>query len=124
MARVFYVHWHAAELRERTAALEAAGHEVLGHAAAGQSPRLGDFQPEAVVLSLDRLPSHGLAVAEWWRESPRRRAVPLIFAGGKPDKVEAARLRFPDARFCPTDEVPGLLAASPAACPSPGSASG
>jgi len=31
MAKVFYLHWHEAELAERVAALIAGGHEVRGH---------------------------------------------------------------------------------------------
>ena len=40
----------------------------------------------------------------------KRRAIPLVFAGGKPDKVEAARAAFPDALHCAADEVPRVVA--------------
>lgn len=60
--------------------------------------------PDAVILSLDRLPSHTRAVAEWFQEAKKRR-VPMIFAGGQPDKVDTTRAKFPDAIYCATEDL-------------------
>jgi CheY-like chemotaxis protein len=55
--------------------------------------------PAAVVIDLDRLPSHGRAVAAALRKSPSTRRIPLVFAGGTAEKVAIARQELPDAVF-------------------------
>jgi hypothetical protein len=109
MAKVFYLHWNLDEAEARAAALKRAGHDVRLHWSTEEHVKLGDFTPEAAVISLDRLPSHGRAVAEWFWETKRRQSIPIVFAGGAPDKVEAARKRFPRAIFCASDEVSKVL---------------
>lgn len=110
MARVYLVHWHQEEAKARATELAAAGHEVRTHWSAEQFDKWGEYTPEAVVISLDRLPSHGRAVAEWVWEAKKRRRIPIVFAGGAPDKVAATRAQFPDAVYCATAEVLGTLA--------------
>ncbi len=109
MARLIFVHWHQEEAEARAAALSAAGHEVRVHWASGDRLPWSDPPPDAVVLSLERLPSHGRAVADWVWEAKKRQTIPLLFLGGAPEKVEAARRQFPGAHFCP--DLPALLAA-------------
>lgn len=110
MAKVFYVHWNEAELQERLAPLQKAGYEVASHWSTETHARFGETLPEAVVISLDRLPSHGRAIAEWFVEAKKRQHIPIIFAGGQPDKVKATKAKFPKAIFCATEEVAGRLA--------------
>jgi hypothetical protein len=105
MAKVFYLHWNEQEAKEQASTLQDAGHDVRFHWSTEEHIKLGDWEPEAVVISLDRLPSHGRQVAEWFWEAKKRRSVPVVFAGGKPDKVEAARDRFPKAIFCDAHDV-------------------
>jgi DNA-binding response OmpR family regulator len=109
MARVFYIHWNEAELRERIAPLEAAGHEVRGHWSQQDQADLKDNLPDAVVISLDRLPSHGRQIAQWLWEAKKRQHIPIIFAGGQADKVAAATKQFPNAHSCATDAVPEVI---------------
>lgn len=118
MSHLFYLHWNAEELAPRVHTLEAAGHAVVAHCTPGESPRLGDTLPDAVIISLDRLPSHGRHVAAWVWEAKKRQGIPILFVGGKPDKVAEARAQFPAAIFCADEEVPEKLAellATPAA---------
>jgi hypothetical protein len=110
MAKVFYLHWNREELEHRVRPLQAAGHQVASHWSTDDHIQLGDFAPEVVVISLDRLPSHGRQVAEWFWEAKKRRVIPILFAGGKADKVEATRTRFPDAVYCASEEVAQTLA--------------
>ena len=109
MARLFYLHWNRDEVEARVAALKKAGHDVRYHWSTEEHVKLGDFKPEAVVISLDRLPSHGRAVAEWFWEAKKRQSIPIVFAGGTPEKVEATRAKFPRAKYCSLDEVPHVL---------------
>jgi hypothetical protein len=109
MKRIFYVHWHEAELRERIQPLLAAGYEVLAHSDTGNTAKIAEPYPDAFVISLDRLPSHGRAIAEWVWEAKKRQHLPIIFAGGQPEKVAATKAKFPRARFCGNEEVLGVL---------------
>lgn len=121
MARIFYLHWNEQEARERAAPLAEAGHDVRLHWSTAETADLRDNLPDVAVISLDRLPSHGRAVAEWLWEAKKRRGIPILFVGGRPDKVAATREKFPDATFCETGqetaEVTRLLAANAAARP-------
>ena len=63
---------------------------------------IGQFRekPAAVFLiDLDRLPSHGREVAVALRASKTTRLIPIVFAGGVPEKVERIRKELPDAFF-------------------------
>ena len=109
MARIFYVHWNESEALERIAPMTEAGHDVCAHWSTDISPSLKGELPDAVVISLDRLPSHGRAVAEWFWEAKSRRQIPIVFEGGKPDKVAVARETFSEARVCETGRVADVL---------------
>lgn len=109
MAKVFYVHWNAAELQERLAPLQKAGYEMIAHWNSAEPAKFGEMLPDAVVISLERLPSHGRAIAEWFDEAKKRQHIPIIFAGGQPDKVQAMKAKFPKATFCATEATSTVL---------------
>jgi hypothetical protein len=109
MAKIFYLHWHETEVKERLTPLIKAGYEVTYHWSTQEHAKFGEALPDAVVISLDRLPSHGRAVAEWFGEAKKRQHIPLVFAGGETDKVKATKAKFPKAIFCATEEVPAIL---------------
>jgi hypothetical protein len=110
MAKVFLLHWHESELEERAKPLRTAGHVVRGQWSSEVFGKWGDWVPDACVISLDRLPSHGRQAVEWIWEAKKRRTIPVLFAGGAPDKAAQARKQFPGAAWCPTDEIAGTLA--------------
>jgi hypothetical protein len=114
--RVFYLHYHREELAKRVASLRAAGISVVGHWSTALAPKVPRDLPDAFVISLDRLPSHGRALAEWVWEAKKRQHIPIVFEGGTPDKVATTRARFPNAEFCATGQaavvVRRLVAAS------------
>ena len=56
-------------------------------------------RPDVLVISLDRLPSHGRRVAAVTGETRRLADLPIVFVGGAAEKREAARRDFPEARF-------------------------
>jgi hypothetical protein len=102
MSRLFLVHWNAAEAAARAARLRRSGHVVTPFSDAGGGValrRVREAPPEAFVIVLDRLPSHGRAVAQWVREQKATRHVPLVFVGGAPDKLEKVRTLLPDATY-------------------------
>jgi hypothetical protein len=109
VAAVFYVHWDEKEADGHAEALRAIGHRVAVHATRDSTPHLPE-PTDVVVISLERLPSHGRALAEWVSMSKRRRAIPIVFVGGPIDKIARARERFPAAEFCARDAMSAAIA--------------
>ena len=111
MARALLVHWKPEEASEGLAVLKQAGHKVEVYSAKG-GVGLSKFKsklPEVVIVSLERLPSHGRELATWFRSTKATAAVPIIFVGGAEEKVIPARASFPDAVFCTWRGIRGAI---------------
>jgi hypothetical protein len=107
MARITLVHWNAAEGETRAGQLRRAGFEA--QLLPPQSPpnvrAIRDNIPDAVIIDLTRLPSLGREVAVYLRQTKATRHVPLVFAGGPPEKVALIRERLPDATYAEWDII-------------------
>jgi len=100
LARIQLVHWKEAEGRERARALRAAGFAVEYEVDAAVALRASkDELPDAIVIDLTRLPSHGRGMACALRQSNKTRLVPLVSVGGEPAKVARIRSELPDATY-------------------------
>ena len=106
---MFYVHWDEGEASGHADALRAIGHRVTVHAIQDATPHLPD-PTDLVVISLERLPSHGRAIAEGVGQAKRRRAIPIVFVGGPADKTAKMRERFPTAELCSRAELSTVIA--------------
>jgi CheY-like chemotaxis protein len=111
MARVRVVHWKANEAAALLSALRAAGHTLdYGEKLDPEAFRaIRQSPPDAIVIDLSRLPSHGREVAAFLRGHKATRTVPLVFVDGEPVKVEAMRKLLPDAVYTPAARVPSAL---------------
>jgi CheY-like chemotaxis protein len=101
VGRILLVHWKPAEAEAHVAALRRAGHEVRVLDPDGM-PELrtpGTNPPDAVVIDLGRLPSHGRAVATALRQRRATREVPLLFVEGDAEKTARVRALLPDAAY-------------------------
>ncbi len=102
MAKVALVHWNAEEWAERALRLARAGHVVpkvpVEKGTAGLRSLVVN-PPDAIVIDLSRLPSHGQAVAIAFRQQRGTRQVPLVFVEGEPKKVAKVREQLPDAEY-------------------------
>lgn len=105
MANIFYLHWHEAEAAKHVKPLTAAGHRVRVHSNIEKTADFGPTPSDAFVISLDRLPSHGRAVAAVLWEAKNRRSIPVVFVGGAADKVNATKAIFPSATYCSRNEL-------------------
>src|ERR1051326_7776411 len=99
MAEIFCLDFDQTAPAETARMLESAGHTVRCHCDTQSVAKLDGWLPQAAVISLDRLPSHGRAYAEWLWQAKYRRTIPILFVGGKPDKIEATRAKFPNAVY-------------------------
>jgi len=109
MATLFYVHWNEEECLEHVRLLEAEGHTVSCHWSTQSNAKI-PAEIDALVISLDRLPSHGRAVADAFWSAKKRQVIPVVFVGGEEDKVKVARDKFPKARFCRRKQLVAAVA--------------
>jgi len=63
----------------------------------------------AILIDLERLPSHGREVAVSLRNSKWTRHIPIVFAGGLEEKVARIRQELPDAFFTDWKKVAGVV---------------
>lgn len=100
MPRIRLIHWNADEAAERAARLADGGLDV-DHALLDPSGlrALRADPPDAVVIDLSRLPSHGRDLGAALRQTRATRRIPLVFVGGAPAKVARVRELLPDAVF-------------------------
>ena len=102
MARILVVHWNAAEAAARAERLRGEGFETscFSDQRDGAGFRaLREKPPDAVVIDLARLPSHGQAVGIALRGQKATRMVPLVFIEADPEKTARVRGLLPDAVF-------------------------
>ncbi len=111
MASVRLVCWKEDLAQERSRALRQAGFRVDVAPLDGGSimTHIRANPPAAVLIDLDRLPSHGREVAVAMRQSKHLRSIPLVLAGGVEEKVERIRVELPDAFFTSWKAVARVL---------------
>lgn len=101
MSRAVLVYWKPEAAAPLLDKLRAAGWEAdLGPVHPPELFRqLKSKPPDAVVIDLSRMPSHGKALGIYLRQTKWSRMVPLVFVGGEAEKVEEVRVFLPDATF-------------------------
>jgi len=110
MPAVYLIHWNEEEAEEKARALKAAGYKIQFHQVHQQKLReIRLSPPDAFVISLSRLPSHGREIAMALRQSKATGAVPIVFADGAPEKVEGVRKFFPDATYTDWSKIKSAL---------------
>jgi cyanophycinase len=109
--KLYLIHWNAEEAGQLAEELRAQGWEVqsVHDAEQMEMTSLRQSPPQAVVISLRRLPSHGREVANALWHSKWGRKIPIVFVDGAEDKVALTRQKFPSGRFASWEELPTLL---------------
>jgi hypothetical protein len=98
--------WNEADAAARARILRRAGYRVIADPpenAGGMVRYFRELAPDAVVIDLDRLPSHGRELGLSLRASKSTSHLRLVFAGGLPAKIELVRAVIPDAIFTSWD---------------------
>lgn len=106
------VHWNEDEGLERQQQLEAFGFEAWFDFGDGlfAARQIKARPPDAVVIDLSRMPSHGREVAQSVRSAKASRHLPIVFVDGEPEKVEKTRQFIPDATFTTWGRIRTALA--------------
>jgi hypothetical protein len=100
--------WNQDDATTRARDLRHAGYRVIAdppEASGGMIRAFRELDPDAVVIDMDRLPSHGRELGLGLRASKSTCHLPLVFAGGVPAKVELVRTALPDAVFTAWDDT-------------------
>jgi len=117
--RVLLLHWKQEEIDALVQRVR--GFRVFPYVpeqGAGMKGLSAEPVPDVLLISLDRLPSHGHAVAHVYHQRKATRHVPVVLAGGDPAKLAKIQASLPWARFCGWDSVSQVLAEA-AANPTP-----
>ncbi|HEX3436363.1 MAG TPA: hypothetical protein VHT24_06305 [Pseudacidobacterium sp.] len=104
--------WNDELARQRAQEIAASGYKVEASSLRGSSAFVSHFReikPDAVVLDLDRLPSHGREIAIVLRTSKSTRHIPIVFAGGLEEKVARLRDELPDVVFTSWQKITSAL---------------
>ena len=120
MQRVTLIHWKEAEAEPLADRLSGLGYAVTLHSQQGNPAVLREEPPDAFVIDLGRLPSHGRELGGWLRRQTDTRAAVLVFVGGKANAVARTRSLMPDATYTDWDAIEADLAdalAHPPAAP-------
>ncbi len=107
MKRIRLIHWHETEAQEKISLLRAIGFEVDYELP--QAPvllrELQKAPPQLVVIDLSRLPMQGRDFGLILRKFKSTRQVPIIFVGGKNEKVARVKELLPDAVYTSWDQI-------------------
>lgn len=107
MRRVLLIHQNRVEANERAKSLHAAGYDVAVVVPQGLK-FLRDVRrdpPDAIVIDIERLPSIGRDIGMALRMSKSTRFLPMVFAGGAPEKVAGIKNLLPDAVYAPWSNI-------------------
>ena len=108
-SRIVLIHWNEGEAGELANPLIKSGWKVEIEAADGAriSAKVLADPPEAVVIYLTRLPSHGRETARYLLSQTD---IPIIFVDGAEEKVKNTRAVVPDATHIRSDALASTLA--------------
>jgi CheY-like chemotaxis protein len=104
--------WNDELAKQYAEELSGMGYRVEASSLRGSGGVITHFKslsPAAIVIDLDRLPSHGREVAIVLRASKTTRHIPIVFAGGAEEKVARIRAELPDAVFASRKKLAAAL---------------
>ncbi|NYF91280.1 DUF3052 family protein [Tunturiibacter empetritectus] len=105
--------WHE-DVMTKAAALKRRGLKIDASPLIRTSAVVGELahlNPAVLIFDLDKLPSRSREIALILRSSRSAHHIPILFAGGSPERTERIRVENPDASYASWSEVPGALAA-------------
>ncbi|HOP06186.1 MAG TPA: hypothetical protein PLF13_02740 [candidate division Zixibacteria bacterium] len=110
MKKLFLIHFNEAEALDRVHDLKTTGLRIVFEPFTSATFKaLRTDPPTVILIDLTRLPSSGRDIGISLRKFKTTRLVPLIYAGGAPEKVELIKKLLPDATYCSWDEAPAAI---------------
>jgi hypothetical protein len=105
--RIILIHWKPEEAQEKMEFLRKNGYEIIFEPFKGPATLRGwrENPPEVFLIDLTRSPSMGRDVAVALRQYKDTLGIPLVFAGGIPEKVDKIKSLLPDAFYSDWDDI-------------------
>jgi DNA-binding response OmpR family regulator len=109
--RIFLIHWNPLEAQQHAFDLRSEGWDVDVESTDGAraGSKILKNAPDAVVIYLSRLPSHGRSTAHALRTRKMGRHIPIIFVDGKEEAVELTKEKVLDGMYTESDELSAVL---------------
>lgn len=104
--------WHD-DVEKKAASLQRSGLQIDAAPLIRSSGVVGELarlNPAALLLDLDKRPSHAREIALALRASKSARHIPILFACGLPEKMDSIRNENPDASYATWAEAAKALA--------------
>ncbi len=110
--KLFLFHWNKAEAATLAKSFRSEGWTVGVESENGArgGKKVTDNPPDAVVIYLSRLPSHGRATAGGLRSLKATREVPIVFVDGEKEAQEKIKAVVPNAIYTTSAKVKDILA--------------
>lgn len=110
--KLFLFHWNKAEAANLAKSFREKGWTVAVESENGArgGKKVADNPPDAVVIYLSRLPSHGRATASGLRGLKATREVPIVFVDGEKEIRERTKAVVPNAIYTTSAKVTDILA--------------
>jgi len=109
--RLFLIHWNQTEAEAHAQKLRDEGWQVElefeDGARAGKA--IKSAPPDAVVIYLTRLPSHGRQTAHYLTETKATRQVPIVFVGGQSEALQKTKAELPEAIYTSQEQLSRAL---------------
>jgi CheY-like chemotaxis protein len=109
--RIFLIHWNLPEAEEYARKLRLGGWMVDVETEDGGRAfkNIKITQPQAVVICLTRLPSHGRETGNALKSTSATHDIPIIFVDGNSEVVEKTRQKVPEAIYTNREELVKIL---------------
>jgi DNA-binding response OmpR family regulator len=109
--KLFLIHWNPMEAQELASPLRAEGWDVNVEAKDGgrAGKMILTHKPDAIVIYLSRLPTHGCVTAQSVRSFKSGQNIPIIFVDGKKEAVQKTKISVPDGMFIKEKQLKKIL---------------
>jgi DNA-binding response OmpR family regulator len=109
--KIMLIHWNPLEAQELALPLRAEGWlvDVEAKDGARAGKKILVEKPDAVIIYLSRLPSHGAVTAASVRSFKSGKNIPIIFVDGKREAVRNTKERVPDGMFVKSRDLRKIL---------------
>ncbi|MFP3853301.1 MAG: hypothetical protein ACLFWD_03295 [Anaerolineales bacterium] len=112
MNTIHHVHWNQQECEALVKPMRQAGRDARIESEGGvwAYTQITEDPPDALAISLARLPSHGRQTALAVRQRIPLEALPIFLVDGDPARIELVQEKLPGAQFLPSEELVPTLA--------------
>jgi response regulator RpfG family c-di-GMP phosphodiesterase len=109
--KIFLIHWNAREVEDYAAVLRKNDTivETESEDGARAYKKIKAEIPDAVVIYLNRLPSHGRWTAVSLRSVKTTHDIPIIFVNGSNKDIEKTKEKVPDAIYTTSGELDSMI---------------